>query len=113
MDELLFRLNVLSNGLHHTLPAKAHHYRADSPVVSPAPRHLDTKVIPYVFRESLQGMLKKKKKERKEKLLDSRCCLNAVILLQEFEETRFIENQVMSGDTQSIPHALPPSNLLQ
>lgn len=62
LDELLFRLNVLSDSLHHTLPAKAHHYRADSPVVSPVPRHLDTKVIPYVFRESLQGMLKKKKK---------------------------------------------------
>ncbi|XP_059183422.1 polycystin-1-like protein 1 [Centropristis striata] len=35
LDELLFRLSTLSNGLHHTLPAKAHHYREDSLVISP------------------------------------------------------------------------------
>lgn len=46
LDELLFRLNVLSNSLHHTLPAKAQRYREDTPVVSPVPIHLDTQVIP-------------------------------------------------------------------
>ncbi|XP_035510575.1 polycystic kidney disease 1 like 1 [Morone saxatilis] len=36
VDELLFRLNALSNSLHHTLPPKAHRYREEnSPVISP------------------------------------------------------------------------------
>ncbi|XP_045922035.1 polycystic kidney disease 1 like 1 [Micropterus dolomieu] len=35
VDELLFRLNALSDSLHHTLPPKAHRYREDSPVSSP------------------------------------------------------------------------------
>ncbi|XP_065805230.1 polycystin-1-like protein 1 [Labrus bergylta] len=36
VDELLFKLNVLSNSLHLTLPPKAHHYREeDSPHTSP------------------------------------------------------------------------------
>ncbi|KAG8009401.1 Polycystic kidney disease 1 like 1 [Nibea albiflora] len=36
VDELLFRLNALSNSLHHTLPPKAHRYmEEDSPVISP------------------------------------------------------------------------------
>ncbi|KAA8580858.1 hypothetical protein FQN60_013816 [Etheostoma spectabile] len=35
VDELLFRLNTLSNSLHHTLSPNAHCYREDSPVVSP------------------------------------------------------------------------------
>ncbi|XP_047423738.1 polycystic kidney disease 1 like 1 [Mugil cephalus] len=40
VDELLFRLNALSNSLHHTLPPKAHLYREEgSPVVSPTPLH--------------------------------------------------------------------------
>ncbi|KAM7390600.1 hypothetical protein PAMA_008668 [Pampus argenteus] len=34
VDELLFRLNTLSNSLHHTLPPKAHRYREDSPTMS-------------------------------------------------------------------------------
>ncbi|XP_034562845.1 polycystic kidney disease 1 like 1 [Notolabrus celidotus] len=34
VDELLFKLNVLSNSLHHTLPLKAHRYREDSPDAS-------------------------------------------------------------------------------
>ncbi|GLD54852.1 polycystic kidney disease 1 like 1-like protein [Lates japonicus] len=35
VDELLFRLNALSNSLHHTLPPKTHHYmEADSPIAS-------------------------------------------------------------------------------
>ncbi|XP_044196388.1 polycystic kidney disease 1 like 1-like [Thunnus albacares] len=34
VDELLFRLNALSNSLHHTLPPKVHFYREDSPVMS-------------------------------------------------------------------------------
>ncbi|CAK6971265.1 polycystic kidney disease 1 like 1 [Scomber scombrus] len=34
VDELLFRLNALSNSLHHMLPPKDHRYREDSPVSS-------------------------------------------------------------------------------
>ncbi|XP_078019104.1 polycystin-1-like protein 1 [Epinephelus lanceolatus] len=35
VDELLFRLNGLSDSLHHTLPPKAHHYREEeSPAIS-------------------------------------------------------------------------------
>ncbi|XP_050922890.1 LOW QUALITY PROTEIN: polycystic kidney disease 1 like 1 [Lates calcarifer] len=35
VDELLFRLNALSNSLHHTLPPTAHHYmEPDSPIAS-------------------------------------------------------------------------------
>ncbi|XP_076014465.1 polycystin-1-like protein 1 [Genypterus blacodes] len=36
VDELLFRLNALSNSLHHTLPPKAHQYKEDSPGMSPS-----------------------------------------------------------------------------
>ncbi|XP_044033057.1 polycystic kidney disease 1 like 1 [Siniperca chuatsi] len=45
VDELLFRLNALSNSLHHTLPPKAHRYREEgSPVTSPIqePSNMDT-----------------------------------------------------------------------
>ncbi|KAM9337218.1 polycystin-1-like protein 1 [Symphorus nematophorus] len=45
VDELLFRLNALSNSLHHTLPPKALcHREEDSPVVSPIqePSNIDT-----------------------------------------------------------------------
>ncbi|XP_028425777.1 polycystic kidney disease 1 like 1 [Perca flavescens] len=35
VDELLLRLNTLSNSLHHTLTPNAHRYRVDSPVISP------------------------------------------------------------------------------
>nr|XP_046228097.1 polycystic kidney disease 1 like 1 [Scatophagus argus] len=39
VDELLFRLNTLSNSLHHTLPPKVHRYREEgSPVVEPSSR---------------------------------------------------------------------------
>ncbi|CAJ1082323.1 polycystic kidney disease 1 like 1 [Xyrichtys novacula] len=31
LDELLFKLNVLSDSLHYSLPPKAHHYREHSP----------------------------------------------------------------------------------
>lgn len=49
LDELLFRLNALSNSLHHMLPPKAHHYREDSPIISPVPPNMDTQVkIPHV-----------------------------------------------------------------
>uniref|UniRef100_A0A8D3B804 Polycystic kidney disease protein 1-like 1 n=1 Tax=Scophthalmus maximus TaxID=52904 RepID=A0A8D3B804_SCOMX len=47
VDELLFRLTALSNGLHHTLPPKLHHYLEEhSPVTSPIqePSNTDTKV---------------------------------------------------------------------
>ncbi|KAM4534073.1 polycystin-1-like protein 1 [Odontesthes bonariensis] len=39
VDELLFRLNALSDSLHHTLPPKTHHYREEeSPdIISPTP----------------------------------------------------------------------------
>ncbi|XP_047185896.1 polycystic kidney disease 1 like 1 isoform X3 [Scophthalmus maximus] len=46
VDELLFRLTALSNGLHHTLPPKLHHYLEEhSPVTSPIqePSNTDTK----------------------------------------------------------------------
>ncbi|XP_071384147.1 LOW QUALITY PROTEIN: polycystin-1-like protein 1 [Centroberyx affinis] len=44
VDELLFRLNALSNSLHHTLPPKAHRYREDSPSICPTqkPCSVDT-----------------------------------------------------------------------
>lgn len=49
MDELLFRLNALSNSLHHMLPPKAHHYREDSPIISPIPPNMGTQVkLPHV-----------------------------------------------------------------
>ncbi|XP_037613525.1 polycystic kidney disease 1 like 1 [Sebastes umbrosus] len=44
VDELLFRLNALSNSPHHTLPPKAHRYKEeDSPVISPTrePSNMD------------------------------------------------------------------------
>lgn len=47
VDELLFRLNALSNSLHHTLPYKANRYREeDSSIISPRqePSNLDTQV---------------------------------------------------------------------
>lgn len=46
VDELLFRLNALSNSLHHTLPPKAHHCREDSPVISllQEPSNMDSQV---------------------------------------------------------------------
>ncbi|KAM9839687.1 polycystin-1-like protein 1 [Aulostomus maculatus] len=34
VDELLFRLNALSNSLHHAFPPKASHFREDSPTTS-------------------------------------------------------------------------------
>lgn len=51
MDELLFRLNALSDSLHHTLPPKAHRYREDSPVSSPIqePSDMDAQAsLPHV-----------------------------------------------------------------
>uniref|UniRef100_A0AAQ6IQD0 Polycystic kidney disease 1b n=2 Tax=Anabas testudineus TaxID=64144 RepID=A0AAQ6IQD0_ANATE len=44
VDELLFRLDALSNSLHHTLPSKAHCYVEESPVISPVQEssHVDT-----------------------------------------------------------------------
>ncbi|KAM3593069.1 uncharacterized protein V6R79_005557 [Siganus canaliculatus] len=45
LDELLFRLNALSNSLHHTLPSNSHRYREeDSPVISATqePSNIDT-----------------------------------------------------------------------
>uniref|UniRef100_A0A3Q1IV35 Polycystic kidney disease 1b n=1 Tax=Anabas testudineus TaxID=64144 RepID=A0A3Q1IV35_ANATE len=46
VDELLFRLDALSNSLHHTLPSKAHCYVEESPVISPVQEssHVDTQV---------------------------------------------------------------------
>lgn len=47
IDELLFRLNALSNCLHHNLPPKAHHYmEEESPIASPIqePSNMDTQV---------------------------------------------------------------------
>ncbi|XP_054479391.1 polycystic kidney disease 1 like 1 [Anoplopoma fimbria] len=42
LDELLFRLNALSDSLHQTLPPKAHHYREeDSPVILQEPSNMD------------------------------------------------------------------------
>ncbi|KAM9332615.1 LOW QUALITY PROTEIN: polycystin-1-like protein 1 [Pholidichthys leucotaenia] len=45
VDELLFKLNALSNSLHHTLPPKAHCYRECSPIISsiPEPPESDTR----------------------------------------------------------------------
>ncbi|XP_029978904.1 polycystic kidney disease 1 like 1 [Sphaeramia orbicularis] len=34
VDELLCRLNTLSDSLHHTLPSKSHRYREDHPAIS-------------------------------------------------------------------------------
>ncbi|XP_041824818.1 polycystic kidney disease 1 like 1 [Melanotaenia boesemani] len=45
VDELLFRLNALSNSLHRTLPPKAHYYREkDSPAIPSTPEstNMDT-----------------------------------------------------------------------
>ncbi|KAK2859376.1 hypothetical protein Q5P01_003996 [Channa striata] len=35
ISELLFRINALSNSLHHTLPSKAHRYLKESPITTP------------------------------------------------------------------------------
>ncbi|KAK9527852.1 hypothetical protein VZT92_014377 [Zoarces viviparus] len=42
VDELLFRLDALSNSLHPTLPPKAHHYsEEDSPAILQEPSNMD------------------------------------------------------------------------
>lgn len=48
LDELLFRLDVLSNSLHRTLPAEAQCDMEDRPVVSPVPIDLEPQVSSYV-----------------------------------------------------------------
>uniref|UniRef100_I3KAI3 Polycystic kidney disease 1b n=1 Tax=Oreochromis niloticus TaxID=8128 RepID=I3KAI3_ORENI len=47
VDELLFRLNALSDSLHH----KAHRYREDSPVISPTPEpsNMDSQVNQSIY----------------------------------------------------------------
>ncbi|XP_068160681.1 polycystin-1-like protein 1 [Antennarius striatus] len=54
MDELLFRLNALSNSLHHTPPPKSHHYtEGDSPVMTPIqdPSNMEDFVRTQVVQE--------------------------------------------------------------
>ncbi|XP_041670635.1 LOW QUALITY PROTEIN: polycystic kidney disease 1 like 1 [Cheilinus undulatus] len=57
LDELLFKLNTLSDSLHHTLPPKAHCYKEDSPYSSPIqePLYLDTQdsVGPFLTKYSM------------------------------------------------------------
>ncbi|XP_028289333.1 polycystic kidney disease 1 like 1 [Parambassis ranga] len=58
LDELLFRLNTLSNSLHHTLPSKAQQYREeDSPAVTPVPEpvNMDTQDSESTVNEPMDG----------------------------------------------------------
>lgn len=61
VDELLFRLNALSNSLHHTLPPKAHRYREeDSPAISPIQKPSN---VASQVRVSLMSDIQKKDKQ--------------------------------------------------
>lgn len=65
VDELLFRVNALSDSLHHTLPPKSHRYREDSPAASPVPEpsnmdsQVNQQICAYYYTKSHHVLFKK------------------------------------------------------
>ncbi|XP_073344382.1 polycystin-1-like protein 1 [Pagrus major] len=106
VDELLFRLNTLSNSLHHTLPSKAHRYREeDSPIISPRQESSNMDAQDFIRTR----MTEEKKSDLGETLSASHLIRSKL----ELETVQFLQQRRQSGDNSSSDIVVASDNSQQ